>query len=172
MSSYIDNSRPVKVQGQISGAGQLDSAQPSPANATALATYANGVQASLAFGPEIAPRVLPETSNNRHKRVCVFGETGFVHWRFESWERSLPGTGYEGGDLNYGEQDVIAQGGLTDAVFEWLDDESKVHPTHLKQSLAEFNLLLGIYYSGLTNTIVELPFDPPDGMIDMFRERL
>ena len=74
--------------------------------------------------------------------------------------------------MSYGGQDVIAQGGLTDAVFEWLDDESKVHPTHLKQSLAEFNLLLGIYYSGLTNTVVELPFDPPDGMMDMFRERL
>ena len=117
-------------------------------------------------------RVLPDTGNNRHKRVCVFGEKGFVHWRFESWERNLPDSGYEGGDLNYGDQDVIAQGGLTDAVFEWLDDESKVHPTHLKQSLAEFNLLLGIYYSGLTNTVVELPFDPPDGMIDMFRERL
>ena len=162
----------MKVQGQISGAEQLDSAQPSPANATALVTYANGVQVSVAFGPEMAPRVLPDTGNNRHKRVCVFGEQGFVHWRFESWERNLPGSGYEGGDLNYGAQDVIAQGGLTDAVFEWLDDESKEHPTHLKQSLAEFNLLLGIYYSGLTNTVVKLPFDPPDGMIDMFRERL
>ena len=120
----------------------------------------------------MAPRVLPDTGNNRHKRVCVFGEKGFVHWRFESWERNLPGSGYESGDLSYGAQDVIAQGGLTDAVFEWLDDESKEHPTHLKQSLAEFNLLLGIYHSGLTNTVVELPFDPPDGMIDMFRERL
>ena len=62
---------------------------------------------SVAFGPEMAPRVLPDTGNNRHKRVCVFGEQGFVHWRFESWERNLPGSGYEGGDLNYGAQDVI-----------------------------------------------------------------
>ena len=172
VSSYIDNARPVKVLGQISGAEQLDGAQPSPANATALVTYANGVQTSVAFGPEMAPRVLPETGNNRHKRVCVFGEKGFVHWRFESWERNTPESGYEGGALNYGAQDVIAQGGLTDAVFEWLDDESKVHPTHLPQSLAEFNLLLGIYYSGLTSTVVELPFEPPDGMMDMFRKRL
>ena len=34
--------------------------------------------------------------------------------------------------LNYGEQDVAAQGNLTNAVFDWLDDENKVHPTHLK----------------------------------------
>lgn len=172
VSSYIDNSRPVRVHGQISGAGQLDGAQPSPANATALVTYANGVQASVAFGPEMAPRVLPDTGNNRHKRVCVFGQHGFVHWRFESWERNTPEGGYEGGELSYGAQDVIAQGGLTDAVFEWLDDESQVHPTHLPQSLAEFNLLLGIYYSGLTNTVVDLPFEPPDGMMTMFREKL
>lgn len=172
VSSYIDNSRPVKVHGQISGAEQLDGAQPSPANATALVTYANGVHAAVAFGPEVAPRVLPDTGNNRHKRVCVFGENGFVHWRFESWERNTPEDGYQGGNLSYGEQDIVAQAGLTDAVFEWLDDEGLVHPTHLPQSLAEFNLLLGIYYSGLTHTVVELPFVPPDGMMAMFRERL
>ena len=68
---------------------------------------------------------------------------GFVHWRFESWERNLPGSGYEGGDLSYGAQDVIAQGGLTDAVFDWLDDESKEHPTHLKQSLAGIQPIVG-----------------------------
>ncbi|MFQ6040339.1 MAG: Gfo/Idh/MocA family protein [Candidatus Poribacteria bacterium] len=169
VSSYIDNSRPVKVMGQVSGAGPLNSVQPSPAHATALVTYANGVQASIAFGTEMAPRVLPDTSNNRHKRVCVFGTRGFVHWRFESWERSTPDGGYEGGDLNYGEQDVIAQGGLTEAVFDWLDDEDKVHPTHLAQSLAEFNLLLGIYQSALTHSPVELPFEPPDGLLDSLR---
>ena len=61
---------------------------------------------------------------------------------------------------NYGEQDVVAQGNFTEAIFDWLDDENNVHPTHLKQSLAEFNLLLGIYYSGITNEIIELPFEP------------
>jgi hypothetical protein len=47
-----------------------------------------------------------------------------------------------------------------------------VHPTHLKQSLAEFNLLLGIYYSGITNEVIELPFDPPDGLMDKLRAKL
>ena len=79
---------------------------------------------------------------------------------------------YEGGPLNYGEQDIAAQGNLTEAVFDWLDDENKVHPTHLKQSLAEFNLLLGLYYSGITNEIIDLPFEPPDGLMDLLREKL
>ena len=64
------------------------------------------------------------------------GTKGFVHWRFSSWERATPEGGYEGGPLNYGEQDIAAQGNLTEAVFDWLDDENNVHPTHLKQSLA------------------------------------
>ncbi|MCH8294794.1 Gfo/Idh/MocA family oxidoreductase [Candidatus Poribacteria bacterium] len=172
VSSYIDNSRPVQVMGQISGRNHLDSAQPSPDDATARITYENGIQASVAFGPTMAPRVLPDTSNNRHKRVCVFGTRGFVHWRFESWERSTPEGGYEGGDLSYGDQDVVAQGGLTEAVFDWLDDDNNVHPTHLEQSLAEFNLLLGIYYSGMTHAPIDLPFDPPDRLIDSFKTLL
>jgi hypothetical protein len=107
-----------------------------------------------------------------HKRVFVVGTKGFVHWRFSSWERATLEDGYEGGPLNYGEQDVVAQGNFTEAVFDWLDDENNVHPTHLKQSLAESNLILGMYYSGITNEIIELPFEPPDGLMDMLREKL
>jgi predicted dehydrogenase len=172
VSSYINNSRPVKVMGQISGSGPLDSPQPSPAHAVARVHYQNGLHVSVAFGTEMAPWVIKDTGNNRHKRVFVIGTRGFVHWAFDKWERSTPEGGYESGDLNYGEQDVLAQAGLTEAVFDWLDDEAKVHPTHLAQSLAEFNLLLGIYQSGLTNAPVELPFDPPDGLLDALRERL
>ena len=95
-----------------------------------------------------------------------------MHWRFSSWERATLEDGYEGGPLNYGEQDVVAQGNFTEAVFDWLDDENNVHPTHLKQSLAESNLILGMYYSGVTNEIIELPFEPPDGLMDLLQEKL
>lgn len=166
ISSYINNSRPVRVMGQIAGKNQLDSDQPSPDNATARIVYANGVRASVAFGPEMAIRVLPDTPNHRHKRVCVFGTEGFVHWRFESWEKYTPESGYQSGDLDYGEQDAVAQIGLTEAMLDWLEDESKVHPTNLKQSLAEFNLLLGIYQSGSIRKPIDLPFDPPDKFIE------
>lgn len=172
ISSYINNSRPVKVMGQIAGANQLDSDQPSPDNATARIAYANGVRASVTFGPEMAIRVLPDTGNHRHKRVCVFGTKGFVHWRFESWEKFTPESGYQGGDLDYGQQDAMAQIGLTEAMFDWLEDESKVHPTNLQQSLAEFNLLLGIYQSGSLRQPVDLPFEPPDKFIQHMRDIL
>ncbi|MBT5874594.1 MAG: Gfo/Idh/MocA family oxidoreductase [Candidatus Latescibacteria bacterium] len=172
ISSYIDNSRPVKVMGQIAGSDQLESDQPSPDNAAARIHYANGVQASVAFGPEMAPRVLADTGNHRHKRVRVFGTEGFIHWRFESWEKYTPETGYQSGDLDYGEQDAVAQTGLTNAMIDWLEDDSKVHPTNLKQSLAEFNLLLGIYESGSLRRPIDLPFDPADNMMQHLKDIL
>ncbi len=172
VSSYIDNSRPTRVLGQIAGKQQLDSAQPSPMHAAGQAIYDNGLHVSLAFGTGMGTLASEGGGTVTHKRVFVVGTKGFVHWRFSSWERSTHEGGYEGGPLNYGEQDIQAQGNLTEAAFDWLDDEKNEHPTHLKQSLAEFNLLLGIYYSGITNEIIDLPFDPPDGLMDLLREKL
>ncbi len=172
VSSYIDNSRPTRVLGQIAGREQLDSAQPSPMHAAAQAIYENGLHVSLAFGTGMGTLASETGGTVTHKRVFVVGTKGFVHWRFSSWERSTHDGGYEGGPLSYGEQDIQAQGNLTEAAFDWLDDEDKVHPTHLKQSLAEFNLLLGIYYSGITNQIIDLPFDPPDGLMESLKQHL
>ena len=174
VSSYIDNSRPVRILGQTSGEENLNSAlgHPGPLHAVAHVLYENGLHVSLAFGTQMAQKASDTTGVYDHKRVFVVGTKGFVHWRFSSWERSTLDGGYESGPLNYGEQDVIAQGNFTEAIFDWLDDESKVHPTHLKQSLVESNIILGMYYSGLTNQIIDLPFEPPDGLMDALRERL
>ena len=173
VSSYIDNSPPVRVFGQVSGGENLTaSGHPSPMHATAHVLYENGLHGSLAFGTEMGQKASDDPGIYGHKRVFVVGTKGFVHWRFSSWERATPDGGYESGPLNYGEQDVIAQANFTEAVFDWLDDANNVHPTHLKQSLAEFNLILGIYYSGITNQIIKLPFEPPDGLMDMLREKL
>ena len=173
VSSYIDNSRPVRILGQIAGSENLNSAShPSPTHTVGHVLYENSVHVSVAFGTEMAQKASDDPGIYGHKRVFVAGTKGFVHWRFSSWERSTLENGYESGPLNYGEQDVVAQANFTEAIFDWLDDENKVHPTHLKQSLAEFNLILGMYYSGITNQIIELPFEPPDGLIDALREKL
>ena len=175
VSSYIDNARPVRVLGQISGSENLNFApggHPSPQHTVGHVLYENGVHASLAFGTEMAQKASDDPGIYGHKRVFVAGTKGFVHWRFSSWECATLERGYEGGPLNYGEQDVVAQGNFTDAIFDWLDDENNVHPTHLKQSLVENNLILGMYYSGITNEIIDLPFEPPDGLMDMLREKL
>ena len=173
VSSYIDNARPVRALGQISGNEYLTAAtHPSPTHVIGHVLYENGLHVSLAFGTEMAQKASDDQGIYGHKRVFVVGTKGFVHWRFSSWERSTLDGGYEDGPLNYGEQDVIAQANFTEAIFDWLDDENSVHPTHLKQSLVESNIILGMYQSGLTNEIIELPFEPPDGLMDAFREKL
>ena len=173
VSSYIDNARPVRVLGQISGEEYLTAAtHPSPTHVIGHVLYENDLHASLAFGTEMAQKASDDPGIYSHKRVLVVGTKGFVHWRFSSWERTTLEGGYEGGPLNYGEQDVIAQANFTEAIFDWLDDENNVHPTHLKQSLVESNIILGMYQSGLTNEIIELPFEPPDGLMESFRKKL
>ena len=174
VSSYIDDAHPVRILGQIAGSEHLNSAggHPGPMHAAAQVLYENGVHVSIAFGTEMAQKASDDPGVYGHKRVFVVGTKGFVHWRFSSWERSTVDGGYEGGPLNYGEQDVVAQANFTEAIFDWLEDESKVHPTHLKQSLVENNLILGMYHSGITNEIVDLPFEPPDGLMDALREKL
>ena len=173
VSSYIDNSRPVRVFGQIAGSENLNSAShPSPTHTVGHVLYENGLHVSVAFGTEMAQKVSEDLGIYGHKRVLVAGTKGFVHWRFSNWERATLESGYESGPLNYGEQDVVAQANFTEAVFDWLDDESRVHPTHLKQSLVEFNIILGLYYSGIKNEIIEFPFEPPSGLMDSLREKL
>ena len=173
VSSYIDNACPVRVFGQIAGGENLNStSHPAPTHTVGHVLYENGLHVSLAFGTEMAQKASDDAGIYGHKRVLVAGTKGFVHWRFSSWERSTLDGGYEGGLLNYGEQDVVAQANFTEAIFDWLEDKSKVHPTHLKQSLVENNIILGIYYSGITNQIIELPFEPPDGLMDALQEAL
>ena len=173
VSSYIDNARPVRVLGQISGNGYLtDATHPAPTHTVGRVLYENGLHVSLAFGTEIAQKASDTPGIYDHKRVFVVGTKGYVHWRFSSWERTTLDGGYEGGPLNYSEQDVVAQANFTEAIFDWLDDEKNVHPTHLKQSLAESNIILGMYYSGITNEIIDLPFEPPDGLMDSLMAKL
>ena len=175
VSSYMDNARPVRVLGQISGSENLNFApggHPSPTHTVGHALYENDLHVSLAFGTAFGQKVSDDPGIYGHKRVFVAGTKGFVHWRFSSWERSTVDGGYESGPLNYGDQDVIAQRNFTEAVFDWLDDENNIHPTHLKQSLVENNLILGMYYSGITHEIIDLPFEPPDGLMDALREKL
>ena len=93
VSSYIDNSRPVRVLGQIAGKEQLDSAQPSPMHAAGQAIYENGLHVSLAFGTGMGTLASDSESRVAHKRVFVVGTKGFVHWRFSSWERATPEDG-------------------------------------------------------------------------------
>lgn len=169
--SYNGFAAPARVFGNVAGAGPIDSRQPSPATAVASIDFKNGVQVQLLCG-DVAPETIEGGGTCSHKRVAVHGSKGFIQWTMHWWERSTPEDGYERGEHSYGQQDTLAQAALTDAAFEWVKDDSKLHPTRLERALAKFNALLGVYVSTLTHEPVDLPFEPPDGIMDALKERL
>lgn len=161
----------TSVFGQVAGAEDLDSRQPAPAMAEATIRFANGVHCMLVCGL-CAPLATDSESRYHHKRISVYGTQGFIQWTMAGWECQTPDGGYESGSHEYGPEDDLAQARLTEACFDWLEDEGTPHPTRLERSLAQFNAILGIYASALGHAPIELPFDPPDGLLDALRERL
>jgi predicted dehydrogenase len=169
--SYNDFSAPTRVFGQVSGRENLFSQQPAPDVAEAAIDFENGVRAQIVCGA-IAPRANESEVIYAHKRISVYGTRGFVQWKMSGWERFSPEDGYASGPSDYREQDDRAQAALTDAAFEWRADEGKPHPTRLARNLVQFSVVLATYASALHATPIDLPFDPPDGMLDAFKERL
>lgn len=159
------------VFGQVAGSKALESRQPSPDMAEASIMFEGNVHAVLVCG-SCAPRATKNESIFHHKRISVYGTKGFVQWTMAGWERSTLDKGYESGAHEYGPEDDLAQARLTEACFDWLEDEKKPHPTRLERSLVQFNVILGIYASALTCKPVDLPFDPPDGLCKAIKERL
>ncbi len=178
--TYNGGAAPTRVFGQVSGAENLTPKtglplgigyQPSPDIAEAAITFENGVQAQLLSG-HIAPTVGDHTSIYAHKRLAAYGTHGFVHWTMHGWERFTPEDGYESGTHDYGYEDVRAQAALLDGAFDWAADESKPHPTRLALNLVQFNVILATYASALTAAAIDLPYDPPDGLLEALRAHL
>lgn len=159
------------VFGQASGRENLSGRQPAPDLAEAAIAFENGVRAQMVCGT-VAPRANDNESIYAHKRISVYGTRGFVQWKMSGWERFSPEDGYASGPSAYREQDVRAQAALTDAAFEWAADEDKPHPTRLERNLQQFSVVLAIYASALRDAPIDLPFGPPDGMLETFKERL
>ena len=179
-TTYNGNASPVRVFGQVSGATNLAPRtglpqgvgyQPSPDIAEAAVTFANGVQALLLSG-HIAPVVGEHTSIYAHKRIAAYGTRGFVHWTMHGWERFTAEDGYESGSHDYAYEDVRAQAALLDAAFDWAGDPEKLHPTRLALNLEQFSVILATYASALTSSAIDLPFDPPDGLLEALRKHL
>ncbi len=161
----------ARVFGQVSGRETLTSRQPAPDVAEAAIDFGNGVRAQMVCGA-IAPQANDNPSISFHKRISVYGTRGFVQWKMSGWERFSPEDGYASGPSDYREQDVRAQAALTDAAFEWAADERALHPTRLARNLEQFSVVLAGYTSAIEGRPVDLPFDPPDGILETFKERL
>lgn len=169
--SYMNYPEPVSVFASASGTKTIETRQPSPDTAEAVIEFENGVRTVMTTG-SFAPTSNPSERIYHHKRVCAYGDEGFVHWTMVGWERFTKDGGYEKGAHDYFEQDELGQAALTDAAFELLDDPAKIHPTCLDRSLTQFNIILGAYISVIERSPVRLPCDPPDGLLDSLQSVL
>lgn len=170
MFAFNGYAKPQVVFGNSSGYDDIDGKHPSPRTAEMLITFENGVRAALMAG-EGAPQFEPGPSW-AHKRIAIYGTHGFLHWRMNAWERSLPDGTVEQGRKAYGDEDVIGQTNHTNAIFDWLEDAGKVHPCNLATSLDEWLVILANYVSSIEMRPVALPFDPPDDLLDRYRAHI
>ena len=164
----FNNYAPVQtVFGQSSGYDDINGTHPSPRTAETMITFANGTRAMLQAG-EGAPEFI-EGPSWMHKRIAVYGTHGFRHWWMSGYEKSLPDGTVEKAEQVYADQDIVGQAGLTNAMFDWIEDDAKPAPTNLSTSLDEWLVLLGGYLSTLESRPVDMPFDPPDDLLDQFK---
>ncbi len=173
MFALNQDSPAVQVQGGCGGADVIDggpSKHPGPRNGWAVIDFANGVRGMYVCG-EGAPRS-EAPSIWMHKRVAAYGDAGQVEWSMTRWRRQLFGRGPEGGVVDYGAEDTPGQAGLTNAVFDWLDDEVKVHPTRLEISLLEAYTIMAVYASTIRQAPVTLPLDGAEPLLPALKQAL
>ncbi len=123
-----------------------------------------------------APRVLNDDAYYKHCRVAAYAERGHtLYEEFGRWEIVSPG-GIESGQVADREVWLAgnheAQGNLTSAMFDWFEDDKMPVGTNLKRSLAQWNVVLGLYASTLWRRPVDIPFEPPTDLFEQLERVL
>ena len=170
IGAFNPGALPKTVFGQVAGgAGLQENVKEhyAPDQSLAAIEYDNGVGAMLRCG-ENAPRVNPGEPINKHKRIAVYGTRGCIGWTMWGWKTLIHGN-YECGDHLYPDQDILGQAALTEAMIDWLEDETALHPLNLDKALTDFSVILALYTSALNRQVVELPIEPAPALIAKLR---
>ncbi len=172
--SFNKDSPVVRVFGNVSGAKPLDSSYPSPACSLAEVVFANGVRGYWHTGTT-APLIMDDPTVYKHTHVTGYAELGRVCFEeFGHWLIQSP-TGNQGGQISSEERNHyndIAQASLTQAMLDWIDNDKQPIETNLKQSLHQWNTILGLYASAIRRQPVEIPFQPPTDLLARLRTEL
>lgn len=173
IGAFNPGATPTSVFGQVSGANGLAETPKhhyAPDQCVGTINYDNGVSAILRCGDN-APRVLADGPISKHKRIAVYGTRGYIHWTMHGWESSSDGK-RDGGVHEYNAQDILGQAAMTEAMIDWMNDDSAVHPLNIDLALTDFSIILGIYMSALNHTVINLPLNPQTELIAELRRRL
>ena len=172
----------VSVVGHIHGKNTLRDTHPSPDYIMGEAVMANGVRTNIQCGYFTKPQAEHEDDYGNYDgrnysamvlsidfwmddRLTIYGETGYAwaecNGRWGAFTSKTGGkmvtgvaTGYSGGDLD-------AQERYTKDFADWLDDDKKVHPSHIGQAFHGYEILEAMCLSALDKTRVDLPLKLP-----------
>jgi len=159
------DARVVRVFGAASGGKEMKAVHPSPETTVGQLLFANGVYGMWSNG-YVAPRTIDDPATYKHIRIAAYTERGRVLYEeLGKWEIVSP-EGIEAGKVanmrEWEEGNYIAQVGLTNAMFDWLEDDSKSVGTNLERALHQWNVVLGLYTSSVLREVIDIPFDPPE----------
>jgi predicted dehydrogenase len=165
----------LRVFGAVSGAEGMGEIHPAPDTSVGQVLFANGVYGAWNNGPT-APRAGDESTVWQHCRVAAYAERGHVLWEeFGKWEVVSPDGTEEGriADMqDWMAGNHAAQAALTEAMFDWIEDDDRPAGTNLKLGLHQWQAVLALYASALWRKPVELPFDPPDDLFPQLAQAL
>ena len=165
----------VRVFGAASGAEGMKGYHPGPDTTVGQVVFANGVYGTWNNGTT-APTAGDEDTVWQHCRVAAYAERGHVLWEeFRNWEAVSPdGTerGRTSGLQDWEAGNHAAQAALTEAMYDWIEDDDKPAGTNLELGLHQWQVVLALYASALWRKPVALPFDPPDDLFPQLAQAL
>lgn len=158
------------VVGHIHGKDMLNDDHPSPDYVMGEVVMKNGIRANLQCGYMTRPKV-EHADDYRNKkfpieywtdaRLTVYGSTGYAfaecNGRWAVFSKNSKGQVISGQEKGFFDVHLDAQAEYTKDFANWLDDDTKVHPSNLDQAYHGMEILEGVYLSALENRRVDLP---------------
>ena len=171
--SVVGDPAVTRVFANASGWDDADPGHPAPDATVASLEFDSGLTALWTSGI-VSPRVGDPATTYQHVRIAAYGDRGRALFEeIGKWEIS-GGDTVEGGDFGgmqrFAENNVLAQAGFHQAMFEWLEHEDREPGTSLRQSLHEWAVVLAVYQSAVERRPISLDgFAPPDDLIERYR---
>ncbi len=142
-----------------------------PDQCAARITFADGSHALFQCGVNAPVNDPDDDRISHHKQIAVVGSRGSIHWTMTSWETVIQGQQTRGQHI-YHEEDILGQANMSEAMFDWLEDDRAVHPLHLGSALQDFRLMLAMYMSGLSGQPENMTGAPLPQLLDAMRAHL
>jgi len=145
------------VTGQAAGRGKLSDVHPSPDYINGVIHFANGVRGYVEVGAG-APDV-PEVDYWWRKcRMGAQGTEGYAEVLTGAGWRAVTAAGPSSGPgcMNYD----LDMPPYVDAMADWLDDDSRVHPCNGDSAYKGFEIAMGMVRSVVDRGQVKLPLGP------------